>query len=192
MQDLDKQIPHHPKRKHVYQKFLGLLTEYVDRKNYHYGDYDIQRMALNIERGIFNRTLLVYSKKTSNESWNETFKNIYINASMIIYDNLNPLGKVQNTGLLPRLLTKEFTEFQMCAFSPKELFPERYQQLLDKHCPNMYAELPKPTERPDGLFKCGRCKSYKTEYNEKQTRSSDEPTTKFCYCYNCGHRWKFC
>ena len=21
---------------------------------------------------------------------------------------------------------------------------------------------------------------------------SDEPTTKFCYCYNCGNRWRFC
>ena len=35
-------------------------------------------------------------------------------------------------------------------------------------------------------------KSYKTEYNEKQTRSADEPTTKFCYCHKCGNRWKFC
>ena len=42
----------------------------------------------------------------------------------------------------------------------------------------------------DGILKCPKCKSMKTEYTEVQTRSADEPTTKKCFCNNCGYRWK--
>lgn len=44
----------------------------------------------------------------------------------------------------------------------------------------------------DGILKCPKCKSMKTEYIEVQTRSADEPTTKKCTCNNCEYRWKFC
>lgn len=44
----------------------------------------------------------------------------------------------------------------------------------------------------DGIMQCGKCKSRNTDFREQQTRSADEPTTKFCECYDCGHKWKFC
>jgi len=44
----------------------------------------------------------------------------------------------------------------------------------------------------DGILKCPKCKSMKTEYIEVQTRSADEPTTKKCLCNACDYRWKFC
>ena len=189
---LDKLIPQHPQRKRVYEKFLNLLLTTIDKNDYHYSDRDIQKLALNIERGIFNRAMILYSKKTINETWNEVFKNIYVSKSVILYDNLNPNGNVKNTGLLERFLLKEFNEFELCSFSPDQLFPEKHQQLMNEYNPNPYQDVPQQMERPDGLFKCGKCKSWKTEYTERQTRSADEPTTKFCYCHNCGHRWRFC
>lgn len=42
------------------------------------------------------------------------------------------------------------------------------------------------------LLKCGKCKRNNCTYNQVQTRSADEPMTTFCYCNDCGHRWKFC
>ena len=44
----------------------------------------------------------------------------------------------------------------------------------------------------DGILKCPKCRSMKTEYTEVQTRSADEPTTKKCFCNDCTYRWKFC
>lgn len=44
----------------------------------------------------------------------------------------------------------------------------------------------------DGIMQCGKCKSRNTDFREQQTRSADEPTTKFCECFDCGHKWKFC
>ena len=44
----------------------------------------------------------------------------------------------------------------------------------------------------EGMLRCSKCKSRNTDFYEKQTRSADEPTTKFAQCYNCGARWRFC
>ena len=60
--------------------------------------------------------------------------------------------------------------------------------LMDEKTYKQYAG--KATE--DGILKCPRCKSMKTEYVEVQTRSADEPTTKKCTCNACDYRWKFC
>ncbi|KAG5185244.1 transcription factor S-II-domain-containing protein [Tribonema minus] len=44
----------------------------------------------------------------------------------------------------------------------------------------------------EGMFECGRCKSKKTHYYQKQTRSADEPMTTFVTCLHCGKKWRFC
>lgn len=41
-------------------------------------------------------------------------------------------------------------------------------------------------------IKCPACKKYNVTYNQIQTRSADEPMTTFCFCNECGKRWKFC
>jgi DNA-directed RNA polymerase subunit M/transcription elongation factor TFIIS len=41
-----------------------------------------------------------------------------------------------------------------------------------------------------GLFKCNKCKGYKTTYYELQTRSADEPMTVFVTCHVCKLTWK--
>lgn len=43
----------------------------------------------------------------------------------------------------------------------------------------------------DGTITCPKCKSKKIHRIEKQTRSADESATVFCYCSECGKRWKF-
>lgn len=190
--ELDKLIPIHPTRKRVYEKFNNLITTY----NLHQFNKDeIIKMAINLERGIFNYTISIYSNRKINETWNDYFNNIYINRAVKIYNNLNPDSSLKNKTLLNRLLSKEFNEFELSSFNSEQLFPERWKELIDKYLTNINDDFPeqiKLEDRADGLFKCGKCKSYKTEYNEKQTRSADEPTTKFCYCHKCGNRWKFC
>ena len=43
----------------------------------------------------------------------------------------------------------------------------------------------------DGTITCPKCKGKKIHRIEKQTRSADESATVFCYCSECGKRWKF-
>ena len=193
---LDKLIPIHPNRKRIYEKFCNLINNNINNyTEFSYNSEDIKKIAINLERGIFNYTISTYRNKKINETWNTLFNNLYINRAVVIYNNLNPNNSLQNKTLLTRLLSKQVNEFQVTSFNMEQLFPEKFKELQDKYLKNLIDDMPeqiKLEDRADGLFKCGKCKSYKTEYNEKQTRSADEPTTKFCYCHKCGNRWKFC
>lgn len=41
-----------------------------------------------------------------------------------------------------------------------------------------------------GIFKCEKCRQYKTTYYQMQTRSADEPMTVFVTCHVCKLTWK--
>jgi transcription elongation factor S-II len=198
--DLDNFIPKHPNRKRVYERFYKLIDKNAkirseeNVKETNLGEVEIKKIALNIERGIFNHSLTLYKKTEVNETWNEIFKNVYINRAILVYNNLNPESFLKNKDLLAKLFYKQCTEFDIASFGPDLLFPERWDELkksIQKDDEDVVYTI-NIEDRPDGLFKCGKCYSYKTEYNERQTRSADEPTTKFCYCYKCGNRWRFC
>ena len=45
-------------------------------------------------------------------------------------------------------------------------------------------------ESKKGVYRCGKCKSWKTTYYQLQTRSADEPMTTYVTCMNCEKRWK--
>jgi hypothetical protein len=170
---LEKYIPNHPQRIRVYKKFYDMLKENIDSNSFGLSDDDdILKMSLNLERGIFNNTLILYNNKVVSQTWNELFKNIYINRAMIIYDNVNPKGKIGNTTLLTRLLNKDCDEFEICSFGPDKLFPERYNNLLNRYSNKDIDVTPIPVDQPDGVFKCGKCKTYKTTYYQIQTRSA--------------------
>jgi hypothetical protein len=95
---IDKSIPIHPNRKHIYNKFYKLLYNYIhlDTSLRYLDEEHIKKMSINIERGIFNHALTLYNKASPNDTWNDLFKSIYINRCIIIYDNLNPNGKIGN------------------------------------------------------------------------------------------------
>ena len=43
----------------------------------------------------------------------------------------------------------------------------------------------------DGILRCPRCKSMRTEYIEIQGPTPGGPPTKKCLCNDCEYRWKF-
>lgn len=194
--DYTRYIPTHSKRLRVYEKFYKLLKNTIDLKRYeeceNFKENDIVKMSLNLERGIFNYVLNKNDNRTENV-WNDSFRTKYIHRSVTIYTNLDPDSYVKNPSLMKRLLSKELDEFEVTSLSPSEIFPERWSDFMVIHKKEMLKDLRNVrTDHDDGMFKCGKCKSMKTEYREVMTRSCDEPTTKLCYCWNCGHRWRFC
>jgi len=190
--DLDKFIPEHGIRRNVYEKFYKLLRYHADNAN----DTNaananaVQKMALNLERGIFNYIKTRFMIKET--FWNSHFQNLYLNRAVAVYNNLNPQSYLQNVNLIKRFLSKEFTEFQLAAFQPHEMFPERWKEIMDTYSIDVSKEVYKLDTNIEGMFKCGKCKTNKTSYYQLQTRSADEPLTTFVSCHNCGHKWKFC
>ena len=108
----------------------------------------------------------------------------------------------KNTELVTRVVCGSITAEKLVSMDPKEMASSdtkrwreqvaeyKKMELMDNLSYQRYAH--RDRELPDGLFECPKCKSKKTQYSEKQTRSADEPTTKFCHCINCDYRWKFC
>ena len=80
--DYQSLIPKHQKRKKIYNTFYELLEEYNNtstdytKENNKMTQDKIQKMALNIERGIFNHALQNYTKKGGVKStyWCDEFK----------------------------------------------------------------------------------------------------------------------
>lgn len=192
--DLQDHIPLHKNRKHVYNKFLTLIQNYVSENNNNnisanLTEIDIQKFAINLERSIFNWVIKNHSS-VCKTTWDDMFKHFYISRAHVIYMNLDINNSLGNTELISRLLNREIREWELCSMDSKDLFPSKWEENMNKY--GNFEILQKPEILNDGILKCGKCKSNKTEYSERQTRSADEPTTKFCFCHNCGHRWRFC
>lgn len=183
----DNLIPKHPHREHVYNKIYELLINF-NKEPYSYSLDDIQKFALNIERGIFNYAV----SNSLTKEWNYMFKHAYNCKAIRLYTNLNPNSYIKNKELINRLFNKEFTEFELANFDSDKLFPSRYNEILEKYGEKQIHVINKSDPDVQGMFRCGKCKTYKTTYYQMQTRSADEPMTTFVTCHNCGNKWRFC
>jgi DNA-directed RNA polymerase subunit M/transcription elongation factor TFIIS len=177
--DYNEYIPVQKTRQRIYKKFFDLLTENVKEDS-----INIQKFALNIERGIYNYIL----ESSLDKEWDSMFQFKYINKAIVIYSNLDPKHPLGNSLYLTRLLNNEFSEFDLASHVPSERFPERWDFLKSKCNDNDFIT-PK-VESSTGLFYCGKCKSYNTMHWELQTRSSDESATIYVQCLDCMKRWK--
>lgn len=75
-----------------------------------------------------------------------------------------------------------------------EYLSEKNPELLQKYLSSI-SELCKKdtpetgTSSRDSIFMCNKCKKHDVAYMERQTRSTDEGSTTYFMCNNCGNRW---
>lgn len=185
---LNKEIPNNKARRIVYGKIYDVLKK--ENELYKNKQEEVQKMAINIERGIFNHTL-----ETLRETrWNEKFKQLYIDRAVSVYINMKKDSYIKNNEYIQRIFKKEVDICNLSRLNGKERFPERSKEIEETYRMNINNNIKKGSilvdDNIDGIFKCGRCKKYKTTYYEMQTRSADEPMTVFITCMNCNNRWK--
>ena len=178
MEELEKYVPVQENRKKLLDKIQRIL---LDHNNGKCIEKDVFKMALNIERGIFNYALSQYKSSTGDRDnvWNEKFKSFYTSRAITIYTNLNPDSYIKNKQLIHRLLNKEITEYELCAFNPQQMFPEKWYEKYGQYIEKEAQAPPKqdPFDMPDSAYKCGKCArnnrpAYKTTYYQLQTRSA--------------------
>ena len=102
-----------------------------------------------------------------------------------------------------RVLCKFFEQSEAYELENKAFMhcPRKYPIVIRRLCSKMslyeaiqeYEPIEQVEEEimVDGDITCPKCKSKKIHRVEKQTRSADESATVFCYCSECGKRWKF-
>jgi transcription elongation factor S-II len=145
----------------------------------------------DVERGIYNATIDEAEKYGTRCHWeNPIFVDIYKTIARRVVVNLDPASYIGNKRLLVRFKEGEFPPHRLAYMTPRELFPEAWQELADEQLKRETTMLEGNQGEGCDLFKCRRCGKSRTRYWEMQTRSADEPMTVFIRCLNCGKEWR--
>jgi len=115
---------------------------------------------------------------------------IYISKSKNLYSNLNSQCYVKNTMLIDSIKNNKINPEELAYIETFKLFPEKWIDIIEEKVKIEKMLKDSLIESATDLFICPRCKKRKTIYCEVQTRSSDEPMTKFITCLECGNKWK--
>jgi hypothetical protein len=143
--------------------------------------------VINMEKGIFNLTIEICKNNNFNLKWSDSnFLKIYSSTARRILANISYTPNSKD--FKQKIISGNFDPYKICRFTKEEMYPEFWKSVKDAYIPEI---LKNPVEKPDGMIKCRKCKSMKTDYYQLQTRSADEPMTTYVTCHSCEHRWKF-
>ncbi len=121
---------------------------------------------------------------------NSLFQVCYMNAARRLLSNLTPNSYVKNTVFLERIKQGQIAIEDFATMNSMDYLPELYSDLRNRMELREQHLLEGNKAMATDMFKCGRCHKRETTYYELQTRSADEPMTKFINCLNCGNRWR--
>ena len=144
-----------------------------------------------IEKGIFNYSIDKCNFKSFIPLWdNSEFIEIYISKTKNIYSNLNSNSYVKNIKLIEKIKLGHIQPYDLAFLDTYKLFPEIWTEIIEEKTKIEKILKESLIETATDIFECPRCHKRKTIYCEVQTRSSDEPMTKFITCLECGCKWK--
>lgn len=149
-----------------------------------------KNLAIRLEQGIYQFVIdKICHKKNLPINWDAPyFKRNYMNKCISLFSNIT---YINNDSLLKKISSGEIDVYDLAFYSPQELFPENWKDLIDKKMAKddfLYAnKLIAFTDE----YKCSKCKQRKCSTYSLQIRSSDEPATIFVTCLNCGKKWHF-
>jgi transcription elongation factor S-II len=142
----------------------------------------------NLEVGIFNYSLKEAGHKKIVKKWdNQYFVQIYTDRLRSIINNLK-----NNAELLTSITSGEIKSQNVAFMTHYELNPDKWKYLLEIKSKKDKNKFETNIEAATDTFTCRKCKGNKCSYYLLQTRSSDESTTIYVTCIECGNRWKTC
>tara|TARA_B100001094_G_C18177776_1_gene798915 strand:+ start:1454 stop:1915 length:462 start_codon:yes stop_codon:yes gene_type:complete len=140
-----------------------------------YQEYVSEKTAINIEKGLFNRSIEDADVLNISSEWeNPVFVHLYLTLHCEI------LNYLQIEEIRDKIHKKEILSKNVANLKPYDICPANWK-------PEVFEE---GDEVAEGIFQCKNCGSRKTTYYSVQTRSADEPMTNFITCVECKNRWK--
>jgi transcription elongation factor S-II len=143
-----------------------------------------EKYASNLEKGIFNYSLREADRRNVLKKWdNFYFMQIYIAHLRSILSNLNSsvLDDIQNGIIKPE---------QVAFMTHQELSPDRWASLIDAKSKRDQQKFTNNMEAGTDTFTCRKCKGNRCTFYTQQVKCSDEATTIFVSCLDCGQKWK--
>lgn len=143
------------------------------------------KVALNIEKGIYNYAVNNAKKKNVVRKWdNKVFVMLYVNRLRMIMTNL------KDDVVKKKILENKISMKEMSNITHQEINPKKWKKLIDQKIKRDKSLTSINLSAATDEFKCYKCKKRKCTYYQLQTRSADEPMTTFVTCLVCGNRWK--
>ena len=149
-----------------------------------------QEDAVTLETLLFTASLDRADKEEIYKTWTTlAFRDVYLATARRVIGNLDPTSYIGNKELWERYRTGEVTLETLVHQNFYELYPEHWNQMVDRQAKREKIQLDGDFSRATDKWLCTACKQRKCTYYELQTRSADEPMTLFIHCLNCGKRW---
>lgn len=122
------------------------------------------------------------------------FKDVSMKYKNRIRSRVSNLKDLKNPDLKYNVLKGHIEPSRIAVMTAEEMASDEMKELRQKLTKEAIndAQMAVTGGTKTDLIKCPKCKQSNTTYNQVQTRSADEPMTTFCFCNECGKRWKFC
>jgi transcription elongation factor S-II len=142
----------------------------------------------NLEKGIFNYCVKESTQRKVIKKWdNPYFVQIYKDRLRSILINLK-----ENPELITNISNGDIKAQDVAFMTHYELQPVKWKELINSKMKRDKNKFETNLEAATDTFTCRKCKGNKCSYYLLQTRSSDESTTIYVTCIECGNRWKTC
>jgi hypothetical protein len=146
-----------------------------------YEKYFNDEKSLRIEVSVWNQGLSELLDDKHPE-----FRDYYIKRNMSILENLRTSQQLRSdieNDVIPagNVGSMDYDELNCYAW---EEIKRRHRENEEKD-KNILSSL-----QTTDVYECKRCRQNKCVYTEAQTRSADEPMTKFITCVVCNNKWK--
>tara|TARA_Y100000389_G_C17465382_1_gene525016 strand:- start:2980 stop:3486 length:507 start_codon:yes stop_codon:yes gene_type:complete len=105
-----------------------------------------------------------------------------------IQKNLKHSPTLKNRILSGQLKTNKVFDIPLESMWPDGLYAKAKEKGIERDMAKDYNIANEKDYK--GLFRCDKCRGYKTTYYQMQTRSADEPMTVFVTCHVCKLTWK--
>lgn len=176
--------------------FYGFKNSYKDcffykikqLENY----FELRKGIIEISRSYnrWNIFVVLYRsiKKKIKKSFQSLILSVLIEQKTFLYYHDN-IDYEERIGLLIGAIQDDYFDFdkieKMIKSKPDEICPEKYEEYHKKKI-----DLDNFIGRSSELYKCPKCKQRNASVMEKQIRASDEASSIFCKCINCGKFWQ--
>lgn len=145
----------------------------------------------HLEKVIMDKTFQEADKKFVIKHFeNPLFVTLYEIVTRRHVANLDPANYIKNTHLFEKIKNGDLSFDHLRSMTILELQPGLYTEMRDRQLLREQNLLEGNKAMATDIFECNRCNKRECTYYELQTRSADEPMTKFISCLNCGKRWR--
>jgi DNA-directed RNA polymerase subunit M/transcription elongation factor TFIIS len=165
--------------------FDGLFSQYDKYCNLPWNERDL--LIYQLEKACLDTTIKKSREMNIPYIWtNDIFVEFYHSICYKISSNIDKTNEVKNPKLGEEILDKKISIQDLPSMSGIDLYPEKYETVIEKIERSKNVEKSKKTSK---MYKCRRCHNNTCTIANRYNRSLDEGVNLTITCASCGFEW---